>query len=156
MRSTFRAERLGVFAGALLLGINSCIIPEQTTSLYEKRFKLSFLNNPLQQRKVLPFCEEVADSIHQQEHLFLSLGAVSRVEIMLQRHRSLHRADHVNMPLLYATRNEKLMRESGKRSKDTKNAINIKSLCLIWSTYPIHSLNSRAFGTVALRRMMLT
>lgn len=27
---------------------------------------------------------------------------------------------------------------------------------LMCCTYPIHSLNSRAFGTVALRRMMLT
>lgn len=63
----------------------------------------------MRKKKVVPFSEEVAHSIDQQEHLFLSLGAVSGVEMMLQRHGSLHCADHVNMPLLYTTVDEKLM-----------------------------------------------
>lgn len=33
VRSIFRAKRLGVFAGALLLGIDSCIVPEQQPQL---------------------------------------------------------------------------------------------------------------------------
>lgn len=57
-------------------------------------------------RECIPLSEEVANSIHQQEHLFLSLGAVASVQIMLQGHRSLHRADHVNMPLLYTARSK--------------------------------------------------
>lgn len=57
--------------------------------------------------KIVPFSEEVAHSIHQQEHLLLSLGAVASVQIMLQRHGSLRCADHINVPLLYATRDEK-------------------------------------------------
>lgn len=68
--------------------------------------------------KLSPFIEEVARSIHQQEHLFLSLGAVSSVQIMLQRHGSLHRADHVNVPLLYTTEVQRLQEE--EQSKKTK------------------------------------
>lgn len=59
--------------------------------------------------EVVPFSEEVSSRIHQEEHLFLSLGAVSSVEIMLQRHRSLHCADHINM-LLFDTSVRKMFK----------------------------------------------
>ena len=117
---------------------------------------------------VVPFGEEVSYSIHQQEHLFLSPAAVSCVQIMLQRHRSLHRADHVNMFLLYTTGDRSLR---GKKEKcichslvsfrpDTQDGdgcfTNGSLIFMASGTYPIHSLNSRAFGTVALSRMILT
>lgn len=81
----------------------------------------------LQMGKRVPFSEEVAHSIQQQEHLFLSLGAVASVQIMLQRYRSLHCADHVNMPLLYTTRN-KLKKRRGRVGKDTKMQLILKAL----------------------------
>lgn len=40
VRSVFRAKRLGVLAGALLLGINSCIVPEQQTSFMRNHFNI--------------------------------------------------------------------------------------------------------------------
>ncbi len=42
LRSIFRSEWLSVFAGALLLGINSCIVPEQQTSFMRNSFGIFF------------------------------------------------------------------------------------------------------------------
>lgn len=55
----------------------------------------------------VPFGEEVSCSVHQQEHLLLGLGAVSSVQIMLQRYGPLHGADHVNVPLLNTTEDQR-------------------------------------------------
>lgn len=50
--------------------------------------------------RLLPFGEESSGGIQQEEELFLSLGAVSCVQAVLQWHRPLHCTDHVNRPLL--------------------------------------------------------
>lgn len=95
-----------MFAGALLLSISSSIVPEREKSCVKNSPNSCLEEDLLLVREHVPLGEEVADSIHQQEHLFLSLGAVASVQMMLQGHRSLHRADDVNMPLLYTTRSK--------------------------------------------------
>lgn len=50
----------------------------------------------------VPFSEEVSGSIDEEEELFLGLGAVSRVEVVLQRNGPLQGADHIDGPLLEA------------------------------------------------------
>lgn len=105
LRGIFGAECLVVLAGALLLGISGSIVPETHTSFIRKSFKCPKKNDIclLSKREIIPFGLEGAHRIHQQEHLLLSLRAVASVQIMLQWHRSLHGADHVNVPLLYTT-----------------------------------------------------
>lgn len=109
-----------MFAGSLLLGINSCVVPEeQTTHVFVRKTTTVYSSTKHfgLKKRVVPFSEEVSCGIQQQEHLFLSLGAVSCVQMMLQRHRPLHCADHVNMLLLDTTGDTNMR---GKCSKNTK------------------------------------
>lgn len=106
LRGIFGAECLVVLAGALLLGISGSVVPETHTSFIRTSFnrpKKKMTSACCRKREIIPFGLEVAHRIHQQEHLLLSLCAVASVQIMLQWHRSLHGADHINVPLLYTT-----------------------------------------------------
>lgn len=110
----------------------------------------------LKERHFIPFGLEVAHRVHQKKHLLLRLGAVASVEVVLQWDWPLHGADHIDVPPLDTTAEG----SEGRRvtsvlhffgTRESLPASKAKP-----DTYPIHSLNSRAFGTVALRRMMLT
>lgn len=93
-----------MLAGALFLGLHSSVVPETHISAMEKQ---SDIKVEKKKSEGVPFVEEVSCCVHQQEHLLLGSAAVAGVEVMLQRDRPLHGADHINVLLLYTTRNGK-------------------------------------------------